>query len=197
LNRFIDDLRTDKMIRRPITIALVILSLVILVGVVFQQYSALQSIANVAQIIEGVAALALLVVAMEIRESMKARHLEGMRYIKSLISSEEAAEKRKWAYQELRKASWPLSPDDEREALAICRDFDHIGFLCRHGLIPVDLVAETYNHNIVDMWNRLQRFVTEWRDQRGDEDYFWEFEWLAGRAEATRTKPKGKERTSQ
>ena len=60
----------------------------------------------------------------------------------------------------------------EKIVLSVCRDFDHIGFLCRKGLIPADLIVETYNRNIVDMWERLERFITEWRKQRQDEDYF-------------------------
>lgn len=158
----------------------------------------LESIANIAQIIEGFVALILLgsalVLAEEIRESIRSRHLDGMRYVRRMIGTDAASENRKWVYQELKKANWPLSSEDDRRALAICRDFDHVGFLCRHGLIPVKLVVETYNRNILDMWNRLERFIVQWRQERDDEDYFWEFEWLARRAREAQRQIEGRHR---
>ncbi len=174
------------MTSRTLLTALIVLAVIVVAGIVAKGSSALSDIAYVAQVAQGVAALALLVIAADIRESIKARHLEGIRYIKGLIGSEEASNLRKWVYQELRKAEWPLPPENKKKALAVCRDFDHIGFLCRKGLVPVDLVVETYNRNIVDMWNRLERFILQWRQQRNDEDYFWEFEWLARNAEAVK-----------
>ena len=174
------------MIRRTIPKVLILLGLlvsVVIVGLVLQNEGALPSIAYLAQIIEGAATLVLLLVAVDIRESMKARHLDGIRYVRGLIGSEEASDRRRWVYQELKKASWPLSPEDEKRALAVCRDFDHIGYLCRKGMIPLDFVVETYNRNIVDMWSRLKRFIDQWRHHRKDKDYFWEFEWLASKAE--------------
>ena len=164
-------------------LAVITLLIVVLAGFILKGQSILSDIANIAQIVEGVVAVVLLLIAADIRESVKARHLEGIRYVKGLIGSTEASETRRWIYEKLRKAQWPLSDEDGKKALAVCRDFDHIGYICRNGLVPVSLVVETYNRNIVDMWNRLERFVVQWRQQRQDEDYFWEFEWLAHKAE--------------
>jgi hypothetical protein len=158
----------------------------------------LSDLASVFQIIEGFVAIALLISALvfaeEIRESVRSRHLDGMRYVKSLIGTQEASDDRKWVYQDLKKTSWPLSPEDEVRALSVCRDVDHIGFLCRCGLIPTKLVVETYNRNIVEMWDRLERFVVQWRQARHDEDYFGEFEWLARKAREAGRRMGGKRR---
>jgi hypothetical protein len=174
------------MTKHLLAIAFLILIIVIIVGFLLKGSPLLTDIANIAQIIEGAVAIVLLLIAADIREAMKARHLEGIRYIKSLIGSEEASDRRKWVYQELKKESWPLPAEDQKKALAICRDFDHIGFLCRKGLVPVDLVVETYNRNIVDMWDRLERFIIQWRQETRDKDYFWEFEWLANKAKVVK-----------
>lgn len=169
-------------------VAFAALAVIIVVGFPLEQDGRLTNMAYIAQIIEGVTALALLLIAADIRESTRARHLDGIRYVKGLLGSQDASDTRKWVYQDLKKATWPLSAEDEKRALAICRDFDHIGFLCRKNLIPVDLVVETYNRNILDMWNRLERFIVQWREQRRDADYFWEFEWLASKAEVVKTR---------
>jgi hypothetical protein len=156
----------------------------------------LSDLASIFQIIEGFAAITLLVSALvlaeDIRESVRSRHLDGMRYVRSLIGTQEASDDRKWVYQELKKASWPLPSEVDTRALAVCRDFDHIGFLCRRGLIPTSLVVETYNRNIVEMWDRLERFIGQWRQERRDDDYFWEFEWLARKAEEAKRRIEGK-----
>ena len=183
------------MTMRILITVLAILVVIVAVGLIVNA-TPLSNIAYAAQIAQGVAAFALLIIAADIRESIKARHLEGIRYVRGLLGSEDASDRRKWVYQDLRRAEWPLSSDDEKKALAVCRDFDHIGFLCRKGLIPVDLVVETYNRNIVDMWNRLERFVTQWRQQRSDEDYFWEFEWLTHKAEAAKRQQDSKRHRS-
>lgn len=105
--------------RKPILLAtaitLAIASLCFILGALIAPIkpdSMLGDFANIAQIIEGVVALALLVsvyiVAAEIRESVRARHLDGMRYVRGLIGTEEASDNRKWVYQELKKTSWPL-----------------------------------------------------------------------------------------
>jgi hypothetical protein len=186
---------TRRILITILVVLLVVLAVIVVAAFVVND-ATLQKIAYAAQIAQGVAALALLVIARDIREAIKTRHLEGIKYVRGLLGSEDASERRRWIYQDLRRADWPLSSEDEKKALAVCRDFDNIGFLCRKGLIPVDLVVETYNRNIVDMWNRLERFVTQWRQQRSDEDYFWEFEWLAQKAEVVKRQQDGRRHRS-
>lgn len=182
-----------------------VLGILLVIGIVIAILtltSPLQSktdqISEYVQIVSGILTVIFLITALvfgrEIREAVRARHLDGVKYVKELIGTDEASNSRRWVYQELKKTDQPLSPEDESRVLGICRDFDHIGFLCRKELIPVDLVVETYNRNILDMWNRLEYFVTRWREQRDDEDYLWEFEWLARKAEVTRKRQDKKRR---
>ena len=74
--------------------------------------------AEVATIAQGIAAVILLlyafVFARELRESIRVRYLEGLSLVRELISTEEAAEDRKWVYQELKRAVRPLSDDDAK-----------------------------------------------------------------------------------
>jgi hypothetical protein len=146
----------------------------------------LTSFAEIAQIIEAIVASILLIYALvfarDLREAIRARHLDGMKFVRDLIGTEQAADNRRWVYQELEKTVRPLSSEDADRVRAICRDFDNIGLLCRHGLLPVSIVAETYNRNILDMWNRLEPIIVEWRQTLGDADYYAEFEWLADQA---------------
>ncbi len=142
------------------------------------------TITTIATVIEAGAVVCALVLAYEVRESIKTRHFEGMAYVRNLIGTKKAANQRRWVYQELRKKGWPLSDEDQERAQSVCRDFDHIGLLCRKDLLPREIIAETYNRNILDMWKRLERFVKQWRVEKKDEDYYWEFEWLAKQAQA-------------
>jgi hypothetical protein len=182
----------DVMIKRVFGVLLVIV--IIVVGYIlingFQWKT--NQIAKYVQIVSGVLTILLLTIALvfgrEIREAVRARHLDGVKYVKELIGTQEASNNRRWVYQELEEANRPLLPEDESRVLDICRDFDHIGYLCRKELIPVDLVVETYNRNILDMWNRLEEFINMWRQQRNDDDYFWEFQWLAEKASEKQTR---------
>jgi hypothetical protein len=187
---------TKRIFAAPMIALAVVLALCILLKAWTPSFGwELSNLASIFQIVEGFVAITLLVSALvfaeEIRESVRSRHLDGMTYVRSLIGTQEASDHRKWVYQELKKTSWPLSPEDDTRALAICRDFDHIGFLCRRGLIPTSLVVETYNRNILEMWHRLERFVVQWRQERRDEDYFWEFEWLACKAQEAKRRVEG------
>jgi hypothetical protein len=173
---------------------LISLIAVVTIGLLFTGQPALSDIGNIAQIIEASIAIALLIIASDIRESTKARHLAGVRYVKELIGSEEASENRKWVHQDFDLAQQPLSDMDINRALRICRDFDHIGFLCRKGLIPTDLVTETYNRNIVEMWQKLESLINKRRTLQKDIDYFWEFEWLAKKSKKVKRKYDRKKR---
>jgi hypothetical protein len=112
----------------------------------------LADLANAAQIAQAFIALALLIYAVvfakDIRESVRARHLDGMKYVRDLIATPEASSERGWVYRDLASAVRPLSSEDEDKARSICRDFDNIGFLCRKGLLPADIITETYRRNM-------------------------------------------------
>ena len=154
---------------------------------------------DIATIAQGIVAVILLlyafVFARELRESIRTRHLEGLTMVRELMSTRKAAEDRKWVYQELKRAARPLSDDDAERIREICRPLDYIGLLCRHGLLPVDTVIETYHRNIVDMWNHVQPLVVQWRQGQSGEDYYAEFEWLAVRASDWQRRPLTKVRT--
>jgi len=139
--------------------------------------------ANYGEIAQGVVAILLLlfslVIRNELRESVRARYLDGMQTVREFIVTEEAAKTRKWVYSELPKRPRPLSDEDLEKVISLCRQFDHLGLLCRRGLLPKMLVAETYARNIVDMWNALQPEVFWLREKLNDEDRYAEFEWLA------------------
>jgi len=154
----------------------------------------LSDLANIGQIVEGFVAFILLVYAFffsrELREAIRGRHLDGLQFVKELIGTPEAAKARRWAYNlavpEGMKESPPhergLSTEDYEKARSICRDFDTIGLLCRHALLPTKIVTETYNRNILQMWSLLSPIIAEWRQGQCDSDYFAEFEWLANKS---------------
>jgi hypothetical protein len=141
---------------------------------------------SVLQILGSLAAVAAfgygVFVARELRESIKARYLDGIRLVMSLIGTEDASVNRRWVYQELNKAGKPLSPNDDKRLRTICRDFDHIGMLCRHGLLPTPIVTESYYKNIIEMWEHLEPTIKQWREASNYSDLYVEFEWLVAKA---------------
>ena len=141
---------------------------------------------NVAQVIQSLVAVCLLIpllfVTKELRESIAARHLEGMKYVREILLTQEAVELRKWVHRDLLNERRPLSGDAIEKVRRIGRDFDHIGLLCRKRLLPADIIATTYNRNITAMWNELQQTINDLRIKDKDRDYFKEFEWLANLA---------------
>lgn len=149
----------------------------------------LTDFASIAQIVQMICAIILLFWAIfigrDIRESIKARHLDGMKYVRDLLTTPEAAEKRRWVYQDLEKATKPLSAENLDRVRSICRDFETVGLLCRKGLLPIDIIVETYSRNILEMWPRLKPSIDELR-QAKDPYYFLEFEWLANQATKAR-----------
>ena len=138
--------------------------------------------ANIGQAVQAIATFILLFIATNIRESIRLRHLDGMKYTRDLIGTQEAADKRKWVHQELSKIPRPLSGENSGKVRSICRDFDHIGLLCRKGLLPKKIIIRTYNRNILEVWGQLKPIIDQFRKETQDKDYFAEFDWLADQA---------------
>ena len=141
---------------------------------------ALEAIVTMGVLIYGV------VIARDIRESVKTRYLDGMKYVRDLLASPEAVERRRWVHQDLNNVARPLSIENADKVRAVCRDFDNIGLLCRKRLLPTDIIAETYSRNILEMWRQLQPSIDELRQATNDPYYFLEFEWLANQATKAR-----------
>ncbi len=139
--------------------------------------------ADCAQVVQGLVSVVLLVYALgfatELREAIAARHLDGMKYVREIIGTQEAAEHRRWVYTELPHEARPLGEAAKQKVGRIARDFDHIGLLCRNGLLPAEIIATTYARNIKTMWMLLKPEITNLRGEVSDDDYFVEFQWLA------------------
>jgi uncharacterized protein DUF4760 len=138
--------------------------------------------ANIGQFTQAIAAIILLFIATNIRESIRLRYLEGMKYTRDLIGTPEAADNRRWVHEALSRIPRPFSGENANKARGICRDFDHIGLLCRKGLLPKKVIIQTYSRNILEMWGQLKPVIDQFRKETQDEDYFAEFDWLAGQA---------------
>jgi hypothetical protein len=148
--------------------------------------------AHLAEIAQGIAAVVLLFYALlfagELRESIRARHLDGLRYVWGVIGTREASDERRWVYQtfgEAKAEPSQLSLEELDRVREICKAFDHIGLLCRHGLVPAEVVVSHYTGLVLDMWQLLEPTVVYLRTKYGHE-YFREFEWLAQQAKGAR-----------
>jgi hypothetical protein len=66
-----------------------------------------------------------------------------------------------------------------RKLDAMLREFDALGLLVKHGVVPLGFVMDFYSRPLVVAWHRLEPHITEERRKRGQPGHMKKLEMLA------------------
>jgi hypothetical protein len=127
--------------------------------------------ANIATIV------AVVVFALETRNSTRSNHLEGATRLFDIIDSDEARKGRRAiysAYFEKRK----LNEAELQAAKRIRVELNEVGIMVREGLFPKKIALRMYSDVAIKCWTALEKYIHEQRCLRNCESWMEDFEWF-------------------
>lgn len=127
------------------------------------------------------------------REAKKARILPAYLHFESIIGNPTSRAARKFIYEENQKNL--VDPTDEvREKIdLVCVPFDIMGVLVKEKLMHTPLVFSPFYDVIIKVWSKTSPFIHAQRENRENESYMADFEFLYEEAENFRVKKGYKE----
>ncbi len=117
-------------------------------------------------------------------EMTKARTLEAFTRTLDELSSQQAAEARRYVYGCTLPPLDQIVPGTEvyTKLYNVYLPFDKVGLLIERKLIPEDIVLEMYGESIIIIWNKIKSHIYEERKRTGRERYQMYFEKLYTRS---------------
>lgn len=130
------------------------------------------------------AGVGLILVAWQIWESEKSRHLQATWSIFEDLSSEENRALREFAYSGLPENINDFSSDTLTKVEQLGAAFERVALIANKGLVRKDLILAYYVEAIIMCWGKLSPFIKSARKQSYGDLYMIEFEQLANDAKA-------------
>jgi hypothetical protein len=131
--------------------------------------------------------IAVVVFAIEARNSAKSNHLEGATRLFEKFDNEEARNGRKaiyLAFAESRK----LTDDELVEAEKTRVNFNEIGIMVREGLFPKKIALRMYSDVAIKCWIALEKQIQNERKMRNCNSWMEDFEWFYRESKRYRNK---------
>lgn len=141
-------------------------------------------------------AATLLVVILGMLAALKqfraARHstwTQGFTYCVNSIQSEKARRARRLVF-DLRDKSRPyltpaeLLPEERDSIEEVCQAFDVVGMMARWGMVPKEIILDSWCDSLRRLWPICERHVLNERERRKAPEFWDDFQWLAIQAEA-------------
>lgn len=96
---------------------------------------------------------------------------------------------RRFVLQHLRGVDIRQWDDNFRNyAETVCHTYDTVGIMIRHGMLPVEYIADSWGDSLRRTWQILQPFVEHYRKQRETPEYWADYERLVQEAEKFRSR---------
>ena len=138
-------------------------------------------------VLNTVSALALLVtvliMAFQIREMRRATYAAAFKAVYDMLQTDDVRNARRIVLGTL--ASKPLdswTDEEKRIAEKVCSSYDTVAIMVRNGMVPVDVVADSWGDSLRRTWHILSPLVNAYRVQRNSREYWDDYEWLAEQA---------------
>ena len=138
--------------------------------------------ANVAT--AAIALVTAAIVVWQVREMRHSTKAVAFKAVYDILQTDRSREERSFVMSELRKKSFAeWSEDDKRRAEHVCQTYDVVAIMCKHNFIPTEVVAAEWGHSLRTTWRILAPLVTSYRVERNSNEFWDDFEWLAGQAQ--------------
>ncbi|MFG1812395.1 hypothetical protein ACGFIF_01400 [Kribbella sp. NPDC049174] len=106
-----------------------------------------------------VVAVAAAIALSQLRELVRARHLDAMFRVYELIGSDAARRARRYVYAELTAAPADASAVDRENVETVCITYDRVGALIAANLVPEREVMASQSKVILRTWNSVEPYV--------------------------------------
>lgn len=112
-----------------------------------------------------------------------AAYAQVYRTVVDILQDEDVRRARRTVLEQL--ASRPFSAwgaPDIKAAERVCNTYDSVGIMIRHGMLPVEYVADSWGDSLRRTWAILRPLVYTYRSERNAPEYWNDYEYLAGEA---------------
>jgi hypothetical protein len=123
----------------------------------------------------------------QLRELVRARHLDAIMRVYDMISSDDARSARRHVYTQLSADPPHTSAGDWRRIEEVCVVFDKVGAMTASQLVPEDELFKSHCLVILRSWVKVEPYV-DYRESILDSRYVSHFRDLAARAERYRNR---------
>ncbi|MBL8645253.1 MAG: hypothetical protein JNK21_15075 [Rhodospirillaceae bacterium] len=124
-------------------------------------------------------------VAYQVREIRRATYATAFKAVYDILQSESVRAARGFVFdlQDQKKEFKDWDENEKKKAEVVCHNYDCIGIMCRNGLIPARIVADSWGDSLRRLWVILYPLVREYRYKKNADEYWDDFQWLAKKAE--------------
>lgn len=142
-------------------------------------------IGTIAQITSSVILLlTAFILWLQIQATKRAAYASAFKEVYDMLQDETRRNERGFVLGNLAKRDYDTwTDDDKKQAEKVCHNYDAVGIICRHKLLPTKLIADSWGDSLRRCWRTLKPIVFEYRKKRDSNEFWDDFEWLAQQAE--------------
>lgn len=120
----------------------------------------------------------------ESREALRRTiYAQAYKTAMDIINTDIVREARGIVFRELREIppeKW--SRKQMASAEKVCQMYDSVGIMIRHGMLPVEYIADSWGDSLRQSWKILAPLVQKQREARNSDEFWDDYEWLATEA---------------
>lgn len=127
----------------------------------------------------------MLVIGRQTSEARRAAYAQAFGVVFQILQEQSVRDARRVVLRSL--TGMPVEEWTEAEiqsAEIVCATYDTAAIMCRHGMLPVDVLADSWGDSIRRSWVTLEPLVSDYRAKRDANELWDDFQWLALEAEA-------------
>jgi len=112
-----------------------------------------------------------------------ATYVGAYKSIVEILQTAEVLAAREYVFTKLNNRPFKLwNKKDKYEAEKVCRSYDSVGQMVRHGFIPKEYVIDSWGDSLRRSWPILSPLILAYREQRNSAEIWDDFGWLAKEA---------------
>ena len=126
-------------------------------------------------------------VGIQVREMRHATNATAFKSAYDILQADDVRDARRIVLTSLAdKAVGSWSDKETKAAEKVCASYDGVGIMVRHGMIPIEVVADGWGDSLRRTWRILSPLVMRYRAERNSFEFWNDFEWLASQTQKYR-----------
>ena len=123
----------------------------------------------------------LVIVGRQVAEGRRAAYSTAYAVVREILQSPETRAARRHVLTQLDdpKKFDEWSTDDKQIAEIVCQSYDDAAIMCRRGMLPANVVADSWGDSLRRSWPIVLPLVVAYREKREAPELWDDFEWMA------------------
>ncbi len=128
-------------------------------------------------------AVGVLLIAWQLLEVQHATHAQAFFAATVRLQDEKLRSDRAMVFGLREKPVKAWSSDERAAAERVCHNYDVIGIMAKHGMLPTIMIIDSWGNSLRETWPILRPLVDDYRMNRHAPEFWDDFEWLATKAQ--------------